>query len=151
MNFNTLLEAESLYRIYSEMSEIDKQNDISYWNDVRKKPKMGDWCLFKHIRYKNEKYEISTPILALIVGHNVWDMALVIEYVEEWWGWQINSKVLNTHVNDYYSIAESDKEVKHIQFWTDNIIILGHWKHKPTFSQLRFSIREYEMSPVETA
>lgn len=144
MQFKTIKEVEEKFNKYEDLSEIDKLKNISYWTEHKKFPKMGDWMLFKHVQNHDDgkESEISKPILGLIIGHTIWDQALVLEYVTEWRGYEINSEVL---INDcYWSISINDKEVKHIQFWSDNIIVLEQWKNKPTFRELRKAFKEYE-------
>lgn len=146
MEYKTIEEVYDKFAKYEPLSDVDKINSKSYWYEYEPLPVMGEWILFKHVKTiypKGVEYEslISKPILGLVVGHTVWDQALVLEYVTEWRGFEVNSEVFT---GGYYdSIALGDKKVKHIQFWTDNIIVLGHWKTKPTFFELRQSFKNY--------
>jgi len=148
MKFLTLKEAEAHFYPYLPLSETDKAKEISYWDKYLEKPTMGEWLLFKHVMRDENSESISRPILGLVVGHTFWDMALVLEYVTEWRAWECNSKVLNTNVDSYYPIVDNDKTVKHIQFWTDNIIVIGHWEYKPKFKELRAAFSSYNQNNI---
>lgn len=137
MRFETREEAYQHFVRYASLPKETKLPD--YWMNYKDKPKMGDWLLFRHIC--NEK-EISEPILALVIGHTIWDQALVLEYVTEWRTWEANTEYnCNPKYNLYVSLSFIDKETKQIQFWTDDIQVLGHWKIKPNFKQLLKSYR----------
>lgn len=137
MKFDTIHKAQEHFLSYQH---FDGEDNTDYWLSYEPKPKIGEWMLFQHIRHNSSnefgmEWEISRPILGLIVGHTVWDQALVLEYIEEWRAFHWWNEYKN---GDYYqAIAERGKEVKHIQFWTDHINVLGHWPVKPSFSQLK--------------
>lgn len=122
-----LKELEAKYRPYDKYN-VGRVLPYSYWGDWQRKPKFGEWMLFKH--WRGEDNMISKPILALTLGHTLWDQALVLEYVEEWRGF---------HINQMKFVP--DKEVKHVQLWTDEIIVLGQWEQKPSFSELRKALK----------
>ena len=126
MKFTTLSEAEAHFSPYTPLSTTDILKGMCYWTEYLKKPTMGEWLLFKHVKRDENTSTISKPILGLVVGHSIWDMALVLEYVTEWRAWEHNTEVLNPNVKCHYPIASNDKTVKHIQLWTDNIIVIGH-------------------------
>ncbi len=137
MKFNNIKDMYAHYFAYEPyLYEYDEKN--TYLNLVDK-PVMGDWLLFKHII--PEKNQISKPILALIIGHTFWDMALVLEYVTETRAFEYNSQIYNEITDQYRFYFEySGKEIQYIQFWTDDIEILGHWKNKPSFKEIKFSL-----------
>lgn len=75
----------------------------------------------------------------IFTNFTVWDQPLVLQFVQPKRAW--------THHHSYYykyndqkfenSYYLDDDEVTAIQFWTDNIFVLGHWKSKPNRAQLR--------------
>jgi|GEM_PF-6009105 len=142
MIFKTIEEAKEHFYTYSEIPE-GKYNPNKEWYTYHydPKPEMGDWLLFQHIKGKT----ISRPIFALCCGHTVWDQALVLEYVEPWRTWFSNLYIGDPEDLDEdgdpnsadWFISYIYKECKQIQFWTENIRVLGFWKTKPKFRQLR--------------
>lgn len=142
MEFQTIQEAEKIFNPYLPLIKTDSKKEISYWDEYDPKPKMGEWLLFKHIKIENDTLVVSRPILGLVVGHTIWDMALVLEYVTEWRAWEHWCQIYNPKATEYYSISCENKKVKHIQFWTDNIIVIGHWQHKPSFRELRAALKK---------
>lgn len=130
MKFKNKREAVTFFRDYKSFKGVFPD----YWSNGRFS-QMGEWLLFKHIKHTDKGYNISRPILALVVGHTIWDQALVIEFVEEWRAFHFNN-----YIGDYY-IMEEDKDVDHIQFWTDDIEVMGSWKHKPTFRELKKAMK----------
>jgi len=82
----------------------------------------GHWILIRHVRPKAEcrkEKEISRPILALFVGFSLWDHALVVNFVRT-----------------NYEL-QGDPKIERIALWSDNILVLGHWNHKPTLSEVK--------------
>ena len=130
MKFNTLKEANKIFRQYKPFDGVYPD----YWVNFTHL-KMGEWFIFQHIIGDAVKPMISRPILALCVGHTIWDQALVIEFVEEWRPFHY----LN-YIGDY-QLMNTNKSVEHIQFWTDDIKVLGKWKTKPNFKQIRKSLK----------
>jgi hypothetical protein len=111
----TKIDSEKGYKPY-----FTYDHDHSNW-------KFGDWILIQHVENDTEEVKISTPIYALFAGFSIWDQALVINYVEE------------IHC---MKIDNADPEVKQIALWHDNAIVLGHWKHKPTVTELKAALKE---------
>lgn len=86
----------------------------------------GDWFYFRHLWQPaefNGSIFLSRPILAIFLGHTVWDQALVVTFVEVLRG---RTKLLN-----------QEPDTESIAIWSDNIVLLGHWKSRPTFRQIR--------------
>lgn len=135
MIFENLYDAKFFYRQYRDLEDGEYNPKINgyYQNHaVHNDLKFGQYILFKHITSDNK---ISRPILALFMGYNVWDQALVIEFVEDRKVYMSYHKV----ITDNYSmtIDSIDIQTEQIQFWTDDIILLGHWKSKPNWKLLK--------------
>lgn len=116
--------------------EVD-DHVISFWTEYEHKDwKFGDYILIQHII---DGQKISRPMYGIFTNFTVWDQALVLQFVQPKRAW--------THHHSYYykyndqkfenSYYLDDDEVTAIQFWTDNIFVLGHWKSKPNRAQLR--------------
>lgn len=143
MIFDSTYEAYKWFRRYEIYTDADFDfNTEGYWLQTQDKlnMKMGDWFLFRHVK---DGSLISRPILGLFVGHTIWDQALVIEYVEQKraWGWS-HEVITNKELNYSMHINQLDQEVDHVQFWTDDIKVLGHWKSKPTRAELRAALEK---------
>ncbi len=112
----TKIDSDKVYKPY-----FTYDYDHSNW-------KFGDWILIQHVENSDEgEIQISTPIYALFVGFSIWDQALVINYVEE---------------IQCMKIDEVDPQVKQIALWSDNAIVLGHWKQKPTVPELKIALKK---------
>lgn len=146
MIFKTLREARDWFLKYKPLTEevisFCYKHDHTDWE-------FGDWILFQHITHNEEqtgdfdKQLISRPILAIFTNFKIWDQALVINYVQPQRAWMRSHEVYNSPESKYTSyICELDDEVEAIQFWTDDIKVLGHWKHKPTIAQLKLALKK---------
>jgi hypothetical protein len=99
----------------------------------------GDWILFQHIV---NGLTVSCPIYGIFTGWKIWDQALVINFVEKERAWMNNNEVVtNEDINYTMHINHLDDEVQAIQFWTDDIVLLGHWKDKPAINQLKQALK----------
>lgn len=134
MKFDDIKSFKDRFYTYKELPKNFKLPD--YWMNYEEKPKFGDWILFRRIC----KRGIGRPILALCVGHTIYDQSLVLEYVENYRGFHHNSELLNLSTGCYYPVSDNDRKVENVIFWFDDIQILGHWKSKPSFRQLRKSL-----------
>jgi hypothetical protein len=106
--------------------------------------KFGDRILFRHIKPEGgnrRRSVISRPIIAIFLGISAWDMATVINFVQPRRAWITNCKIGDNEENATPERLD-DYEAEQIQFWTDNVILLGHWKTKPTFGELRKALKE---------
>lgn len=136
MIYEKICEAKKAFRKYGPYLETDRVEWFSYSAKAHE-IKMGDFILFQHITDKT----ISRPILALFVGYSMWDMALVMNYVEVPRAYYYSDKYkIDDHFGDGEYIGHLDPEIETIQFWTDNIKILGHYKSKPTFKELKLTL-----------
>lgn len=105
--------------------------------------KFGDWIIFQHITYKENVATISRPILGIFVDYTIWDQALVVNFIESPRAWTAFNKVVtNKELNISMLIAVVDPEVESIPLWNENIKVLGFWKTKPTYQQLKKSIKK---------
>jgi len=86
------------------------------WGDL----KAGDIVLKQKV-ISEDMYDKTQ--LVVIVGLDVWDMAMVVYY---------------TDYKDFNSIAEIEKQPKVYSFaeWMEYRNVLGHWHKMPTFKQL---------------
>jgi hypothetical protein len=136
MVFNKLYEARDWFLNYTEF----EKPVINFWYDYDFKDwKFGDYILFQHI--KDGKL-ISRPILAIFTSFTVWDQALVINFIQNKRAWTWSHEVITNPENNYkMNICMLDDEIENIQFWTDNIHVLGHWKNRPTLSELKSSLQ----------
>lgn len=95
----------------------------------------------KDIRQDHEQ-EISRPILAIFTNYKIWDQALVINFVQPQRAWMQSHEVItNPEINYSMKAAEIDDEVQAIQFWTDNIKVIAHWKQKPSIKELKQALK----------
>jgi hypothetical protein len=83
---------------------------------------MGHWIVFRHVTPDGT----SNPQLGLFVGYSTWDMALVVHYVRD---------------RSQWNTGENDPTLEHIALWSDNLLMIGHWSHKPSFSELKHALR----------
>ena len=97
----------------------------------------GQWLLFQHIRslHNSKDFEISRPILVMFLDHTIWDQALVIEFVESRKSYQNIHKYKNNYGE--FELSNLDIQTEQIQFWTDDINILGIFDSKPNFKEIR--------------
>lgn len=139
MIFNKLYEARNWFLQYKPLEE----KVPFFWTEYNHKPwEFGDYIFFQHIKVENKAQVISRPILAIFTGFKIWDQALVINFVQKTRAWMYSHEVVtNPDINYTMTIAYLDDEVESIQFWTDNIKILGYWKNRPTFSELKQSLK----------
>jgi hypothetical protein len=78
--------------------------------------KMGDWFLFQILEGEEEDYAVLKPQLAIFLGYDVWDQAIACYYV---------------------SLKSKDAEPVGFGEWTDYMRILGTWRFRPPFRELR--------------
>ncbi len=121
--------------------------DVPYFLDTQSNWEFGDWILFQHIKSQKPRL-ISRPILAIFNRYNIWDQALVISFLQKKRAWTWFHKVTTSPTYDSL-IIDMDDELEHIQFWTDNIYLLQHWKSKPTLGQLKESLKKQIVSTSE--
>ena len=135
MKFEKHHEALKWFRQY-------KPYDGKYIDWQGGKVNFGDWILFQHIDYddRTKTRSISRPILGLCVGFSCWDMALVLNIVEETRAWMNFHKVLTNpdpkHLH-YMTISSLDPEVESFPIWDDCIHEIAHWSHRPNFKELK--------------
>ena len=106
----------------------------------------GEWILFQHIEYSYDKTNpimIGRPQLAIFTNYKIWDQALVINFIEKPRAWKNHHEVItNPDINYSEAISQGDDKVNAIQFWTDNINVLGHWKTKPSIGELKSAMKK---------
>ena len=137
MEFKNVYEARKWFLNYNEFIEdiisFCYKYDSSNWE-------FGDFILFQHI-INGQK--ISRPILGIFTSFTVWDMALVLNFVQKRRAWTYSHEVItNPDINYKMLVGHLDDEIETIQFWTDNIKVLGHWKSKPSIKQLKEGLNE---------
>jgi len=136
MKFKNKQECISHFRKYTSY-EGELPN---YWLNPEK-PNMGQLMLFSIIKDKT----ISTPILGLVVGHTVWDQALVLEYIEPYRAYHSNSRILNAKGELYHRLMEHDQEVQFVQSWTDDIKVYKIWDNRPKVKDMLPIYREHNL------
>jgi hypothetical protein len=140
--FNDIEEAREWFRNSKDISKTDLDKIPFFWDELEKhRWKFGEWILFQHIHsIENAKSsgKITRPILAIFTGFKIWDQALVINFVEQPRAWIWYHEVItNKEIGYSMQVGSLDDEVEAIQFWTDNIHVMGHWKSKPSLGQLK--------------
>lgn len=142
MRFDNIEEAREWFRKYTPISEEEDRKIPFFWDDLPEhKWKFGDWILIQHIQpseYGSKDRVISRPILAIFTNFKIWDQALVINFVQPRRAWEYAHEVItNPEIGYSMPIGTLDDEIEAIQFWTDNIKVLGHWESKPSIGQLK--------------
>ena len=142
MIFNNMEEARDWFLNYKSLDEESDNKIPFFWDDLgNHKWKFGDWILIQHIKSDeddNKKRVISRPILAIFTNLKIWDQALVINFVQQQRAWMFSHKVTtNPEYGINMHICTLDDEIEAIQFWTDNIKVLGHWKIKPSIGEIK--------------
>lgn len=144
MIFNNLNEVKDFYRQYRDLEdgEYDYHKNGFYHSEIddylENYLEFGQYILFKHIKDGNK---ISRPILGIFLGYNIWDQALVIEFVEKRKNYMDIHDVITNKDKNYTMIASSlDIQTEQIQFWTDDIILMGFWNYKPNWKEMKSSL-----------
>jgi|GEM_PF-6158626 len=64
-----------------------------------------------------------------------------MEFIENKRAWTFSHKVITNPERDIkMHICCLDDEIENIVFWDDNIYVLGHWKNRPTISELKIAL-----------
>jgi hypothetical protein len=136
MVFEKLYTAKEWFLNYTEF----EKPVINFWTEYDSKDwKFGDFILFQHI--KDEKV-ISRPILGIFTSFTIWDQALVMNFIQNKRAWTFSHELITNPEGGYKMlIGFLDDEIETIQFWTDNINVLGHWKNKPNLSELKSALK----------
>ncbi len=136
--FNSRYEAIKEFRNYQPMNE----EVVDFWTKYDWKDwKMGDWVLFQYIKCRENK--ISRPIYGMFVDFTIWDQALVVHIIEKQRAIRWHTNILtNPELDITMRLGELDPEVEAFELWTGNIKVLGHWKTKPTISQLKEALKK---------
>lgn len=109
--------------------------NVKTMSDVWSRLRPGDIILFQHM----EKYEtdgkshskLSKPILGIIIGVDLWDMASVVYYV--------NTSQFLGYLKRNNSM--SHPEVHYVEDWSDEMYVLGRWRFYPSLSELKRALR----------
>lgn len=101
----------------------------------------GDWILFQHIKYERKSDTehqafASRPLFGLFTNWTLWDMALVLNFVEKPRAYMHHC---TTEKDEKWvmPIYTNDDDVQTFQQWTENIHMLGIWKNKPSITELK--------------
>ncbi len=143
MVFANVQKAREWFLDYKPLTEVVP---MMYKDNIDFKPIIGDWFLFRHIKPIDSwsgPEVISRPILAIFIDWDVWDQALVIRYQQGRRAWESSQQYETEHDGKKYQwkMFHQTLEVEDIQFWTDDIQILGHWKRKPTITLLKNALK----------
>ena len=137
MVFENIENAKDWFRQYKPFNKNTEYNSYyKNFNTYNLKDCQGQWILFQHIKsiYNSKDFEISRPILALFLGHTIWDQALVIEFVEPRKAYQQRHKYKNN--TGEYDLFYLDIQTEQIQFWTDDINVMGIFNSKPNYKEI---------------
>jgi hypothetical protein len=136
--FNNRYEAIKEFRNYQPINE----EVVDFWTKYNwGKWKMGDWVLIQYINCREK--QISRPIYGMFVDFTIWDQALVVHIIEKQRAMRWHTNILtNPELDITMRLGELDPEVEAFELWTGNIKVLGHWKTKPTISQLKESLKK---------
>ena len=136
MVFEKLYVARNWFLNYTEF----EKPVINFWYDYDSHGwKFGDYVLFQHIK---DGKSISRPILGIFTSFTVWDQALVMNFIQNKRAWTFSHELITNPEHGYkMAIGFLDDEIECIQFWTDNINVLGYWKRKPTLTELKTAIK----------
>jgi len=143
MNFGNIYEAKRWFLDYKELDKQTGDSIINFWYNYDFKDwKFGDYILFQHVE---DGRKIGRPQYAIFTSFTVWDQSLVMQFVQNKRAW-MNSTTISSNRKGFIeshviSICMLDDEVEKIQFWTDNIHVLGHWKFKPSASELKSALK----------
>ena len=143
MTFNSIYEAKKWFLDYKELDSQTKNSIINFWYNYDFKDwRFGDYILFQHIE---NGQVIGRPQYAIFTSFTVWDQSLVMQFIQNKRAWMNFANIssnqsgfIESHVTPLICI---DDEVEKIQFWTDNIHVLGHWKYKPNLSELKSAFK----------
>lgn len=105
---------------------------ISIWGDL----KAGDLVLFQHMsEWTVEKgySKITKPTLAVIVGVDIWDMAVAVYYTQY--------KDFDAFKKDGIK-CDATPEIKSFGEWGEYWNVLGHWNTMPNLSELMKAYRK---------
>lgn len=143
MKFDDIHKAREWFLDYKK---INTSEVVTFYGDYDTSDwKFGDRILFQHI---TDKGLVSRPIYAIFTSFTVWDQALVICFIQEKRAWMSSHRVGKD--NDKGSLVLAfDDEIETIQFWTDNIKVLGHWKIKPTLIEMKFALSNKLCDTIE--
>ena len=96
---------------------------IDIWPNIRP----GDIVLFQK---RSSATDVSKPRLVIIVGIDIWDMAVSVSYT------------------DYKMFPVSDMtvdvKIEYFGEWMEFWNVLGHWHTMPTFKELLNAYRNHE-------
>lgn len=146
MIFDNIHDAKKWFLNYVEFDN-SMVNSFYQSEDLGKDWKFGDYILLQHI----QDNKISRPIYGIFTSFTIWDQALVLQMVENKRAWMYSNEVRlkipeathkgkmpNTNVN----ICAMDDEITQFEFWTGDINLLGHWKSKPSISELKDALKK---------
>lgn len=127
--------------------DYDESLVESFYNstDLGKDWKFGDYILLQHIQGESPgNSKISRPIYGIFTSFTIWDQALVLQMVENKRAWMYSNKVRLQGEYSHISvdICTMDDSISQFEFWTGDIYLLGHWKYKPSVSQIKEGLKK---------
>lgn len=102
-------------------------------SDIWPNLQFGDILLVQRNCEKDFYYK---PKLITVVGIDILDMAVGIDYINYKCFYQFNS------INDNDKQKPMNSEIKTFVEWTELLLILGHWKKMPKFKNLLKAYRK---------
>lgn len=138
MTFDTIYKANEWFLNYKPLIK-----DVDYFcssDKAFKNWKFGDYILLQHIISINKQPHISRPMYGIFTSFTVWDQAIVLQFIQNKRAWMYSHKILGSKPDIQTYISSFDDDITAIEFWTGNINLLGHWKKKPSISELKLSL-----------
>ena len=138
------------------MNKYSKSMDVTEWtNDYMKKfsayesghviLEFGDVFLFETICDSHSKSILKYPEIGVFVKYNIYDQALVTEYVTKNRTWMDRVKY-NSNPDPKYNywmpISDRVSEVVDFVEWSDSIYIYGKWDKMPGWKELKKSYQK---------
>lgn len=139
-------EVVSSREVYRELPE-----DIEYFKKYYSNGnlKFGDFFLYQTISDNHMTY----PKLAVFIGYNFADMALVYQFVNSPRTWMNNVKFCsNEKLNRYSTVSEYGYSVTDFIEWGDEIYIFKIWKSMPNWKELKKYYKKtmwYDLGVIE--
>jgi hypothetical protein len=148
---NNITDLIDKYRNYQPTEELKCNNTyFNYSSDsgflVDAIP-IGSWVLVQLYCQGNEWNNyintISKPILCIHLGRTVWEMSIIAKL------FQIPTRYHYKHNKELGDSLEAEmsldqQEVTYVTEWNgDDVVLLGNWKSKPTFKELRLAYSKY--------
>ena len=127
---------------HKKITLVDGEFTSKYNNYVSTHTKLefGDIFLFEAVEWHKNDGTLSYPEIGLFVRYNIYDQALVTEYIPKERTWMNNLEyVCNPDPDKMYKVPVSDKKTEVVDFieWYDTLYIYGKWDKMPSWKELK--------------